>query len=165
MKNQKKLIAIFAAVLSFYWADATCQKLRVLEDTKLISYDTTITFSGMTSEQLFDKTKGWFVDYFRDASKVIRGENKPDLIKGTFIGTYVGQYGTKQDLGSDITVRIKNETITIRIDRFTDGGSSLESYGLKMDHITLRPSYRKTFEDIELQISEMTRKLSNHIKS
>jgi hypothetical protein len=107
----------------------------------------------MPAQKIFDKTKKWFVEYFRNAQEVVRGEVSPEMIKGTFIATY----GDSKELESDILVRIKDNKIKVTINRFIDAKENpvinrkmaVEEWAVKNDG-TIRPSVSKQFSLLQL---------------
>ncbi len=160
----KNLLTVFVLV---QFINANAQKLHVDPTTMLVTYESIVSVDSMKADQIFDRTKGWFVEYFRDAKDVIRGEVKPELIKGTFIATYdVSSYK------SDIVVRIKDGKLKIVIDHFMDAkpnpaaGSvlTIESWGVKSDKITLRSSMEKQFIAIETGCSSMIDNLQSYLR-
>ena len=139
--------------------------LHVDPSTHLVTNDTVVELDSMKATQLFDKTKSWFVEYFRDAKEVVRGEVKSEMIKGTFIGKY-----DVSELESDILVRFKDGKIKIIIDRFIDAKPNsitgerltIESYGVKSDKITLRST--KQLSAVELGCNKMIDNLVTYLK-
>ncbi|SRR5258706_6541976 len=161
-------LMVFALALLIYSLNGSGQTLKVSPDAKLITYDTIINFEGNNAEKLFDKTKAWFVENFRDAKEVIRGENKPDLIKGTFITQYAIPM-SRATYENDITVRLKDGAIKITINRFVmDGKTTLEDSSLKRDTgkttSEFHPMYKKTFIDIQTKWQELATSLKAFIE-
>lgn len=140
------------------------QPLTVNPETKLVTFESIQEIEGTTADKLFDKSKGWIVEYFRDSKEIIRGESRPDLIKGAIIlrceGNYVKEYA------ADLTLRFKDGKVKITIDHLKDAqpnpnaGEALtvESWGVKSDG-TMRPSMAKQFEMIQLACNSMASNL------
>lgn len=124
----------------------------------------------MKADQFYNKTRAWFVEYFRDSKEVIRGENKPEMIKGTFFAKYSAAMGMTQPYENDITVRIKDRAIKVIINNFRTAppgakGYAIETTGVKSDG-TMRSggAYQKTFKDIEIKCHALTDDLKAYIE-
>ena len=105
-------------ILMAFAAPLFGQRIHVAPETKLLTYDTIFNLEGRTADQLFDKTKSWFVEYFREAKEVIRGELKPSMLKGTFIMGF--QQGIiAHEYESDVQVRIKDGAMKVTINGIT----------------------------------------------
>ena len=140
--------------------------LFVDSETKLVTFEKVYELDTLKADYIFDKAKEWFIEYFREASEVIRGENKPSLIKGTFINEYFFVF-RKEKFNNDITVRIKDGAIKITINNFRSNGSpALENRGIKKGGI-LRTGdgITKTFVDVDYQCKELSEDLIKFINS
>ena len=148
--------------------DLEAQTLFVAKESGLITFEMVLTIDSMKADPLFDKTKGWFVEYFREANQVIRGEVKPSMIKGTYLTEYAAAMGTKQQYENDIVVRMKDGAVKVTINNLRTVGTSgmaIETIALKDDG-TMRTGgmYQKTFKDIESKCQALCASLAAYVK-
>ena len=139
-------------------------------ETGLVTYERTISFDTIKADQLFNKTMGWFVEYFRNADNVIRGENKPGLIKGTYLTDYSVHGSLNQPIDCDILVRIKDGAIKVIINNFVTHPptkvQSIESLVFKKDgsmKTGFGGVYEKLYKDIESNCISLTENLKASI--
>lgn len=150
-KGARKVYLEILIILLVVRLPASAQKLYVSPETKLITCDTVMNIAGKPADQLFDKTKAWFTEYFREAKEVIRGENKPSMIKGSFSLTRNLGLGVKQTWISDVTVRIKDGAVKIVINGIRgETGFGVESNWVKQDGaLRTASSYSKPMEFLQ----------------
>ena len=139
-------------------------QVRLSDETHLITWERVITVDTMRAPQLYDRTRSWFTEYFRSAKDVVRGEDRPALIKGTFVSSYSAGISS-QDYDVDITVRIKDGAVKVVLDRFrTTAGYAIEMTAVKSDG-TIRTGkmYQKTLSDIDAQAEAMVASLTKFL--
>ena len=130
----------------------------------LITWERVITVDTMRAPQLYDRTRSWFTEYFRSAKDVVRGEDRPVLIKGSFVTSYPAGW-TRQDYTVGITVRIKDGAVKVILDHFeTAPGYGIEMSVVKSDG-TIRTGniYQKTLSDIDAQAEAMVASLTKFL--
>lgn len=160
----KTYILIFIVFISL---KVRGQELFFNQETKLLTYEVVFHFDSMTADVLFDKSKDWFIAYFRNAKEVIRGESKPTLIKGTFLTAYqttIGKMG--QDFNDDIEVRIKNGAIKLTIHNISqaDIGWGIETITIKDDGaFKTNKIATNAIEDIKNKCHALSESLRAHI--
>lgn len=160
-------LTLYLCVMSACGQDvAQTPKLFVSPGVGKITYEEVIEVDGKTADEIFKKTKEWFVEYFRSAEDVVRGEIEPSMIKGTFAASYRGAMNTPQGYTNDIIVRIKDGALKVTIDNFEGitGAIALERTALKKDG-TMRQGtiYQNTFHDIATKCHNLCQQIREYI--
>ncbi|MBC8486788.1 MAG: DUF4468 domain-containing protein [Bacteroidetes bacterium] len=141
------------------------QTFGLNKETNLLTYEEIINIDSMKAEDIYKKVKEWAILSFRNSEKVIVGENKPTLLKATFIQKYFNGMGVYADYYNTITIKIKDGAVKIIIDdmRMTSG-YKVEGTVYKKDG-TLRTgnTYQKIYEDIEFKCKGLIKDLTNFL--
>ncbi len=140
------------------------QTFGLNNETRLLTFEEVIRVDSMKSEEIYNKAKEWVILTFRNSEQVIVGDNKPTLVKATYIqksiiGISLFEYY------STITIRIKDGAIKITIDdmRLIKGFYDKMEPTIYKDDGTIKSGKSKLFEDIETKCKALTKDLSNFI--
>lgn len=152
-------ILLFATSISSYG-----QTFGLNSETKLLTFEEVIKVDSMNSEEIYNKAKEWVILTFRNSEQVIVGDNKPTLVKATYIQKSVIGISLFEYY-STITIRIKDGALKVTIDdmRLIKGFYDKMEPTIYKDDGTIKSGKAKLFEDIEGKCKALTKDLSTFI--
>lgn len=157
----KKLISIILITTSI---NSLGQTLGLNNETRLLTFEEVIKADSMKADDIYNKVKEWAILTFKNSEKVIVGDNKPTLVKATYIQKSVIGISLFEYY-STMTIRIKDGAIKVTIDdmRLINGVYEKMEPTIYKDDGTIKSGKTKLFEDIETKCKALTKDLSNFI--
>jgi len=138
------------------------QTFGINSETQLLTFEQVIKADSMKADDIYNKVKEWAVLTFKNSEKVIVGDNKPTLIKATFIQKYFNGMGVYADYYNTMTIKIKDGAVKVIIDDMKmTSGFNIESTLYKKDG-TLKPgqTFQKIHQDVESKCKGLIEDLS-----
>lgn len=158
MKRFMLILLLTASISSFG------QTFGLNSETRLLTYDEVVKVDSMKADDIYNKVKEWAILTFKNSEKVIVGDNKPTLVKATYIqksviGISLFEYYTT------LTVKIKDGAFKVTMDdmRLINGVYDKMEPTIYKEDGSIKSGKLKLYEDIETKCKLLSKDLSNFI--